>query len=334
MGARFSRPLLRALTPAGAHGMDHPAAGQGAGAGRSGAPHRHRREPIRFQRARGDTPRRDRDPGSVRSAAKRPLPQARECSYTLPVRTLHWTLDRPAADQLRELAIVARAPGILVVRFQNVAADGAVPWTVLEAWTRSRAVTVADIGGELGGAGLEVALCCDLVFVRDGASLVLPGVERPPAAGLLWALTRAGSGALARALLDGGSVPAGEAVRLGLAHQVVAAAAALPLPDPASTAALTSARDLMRSRAGGSAGRALELATFRLLFAAGDPEEGARAFLERRAPRFKSGDDDGDGHPASPSGSAVTGAETDPAPSGGLRRDKRGWGDEPLDPRS
>ena len=46
------------------------------------------------------------------------------------------------------------------------------------------------------------------------------------------------------------------------------------------------ARDLMRCRAGGTAGRALELATFRLLFAAGDPVEGARAFLEKRPPRF------------------------------------------------
>ena len=59
----------------------------------------------------------------------------------------------------------------------------------------------------------------------------------------------------------------------------------------------------MRSRADGGAGRALELATFRLLFAAGDPEEGARAFLERRSPRF--GGEGGDGHPASPPGSAA-----------------------------
>jgi enoyl-CoA hydratase/carnithine racemase len=91
-------------------------------------------------------------------------------------------------------------------------------------------------------------------------------------------------------------MPAGEAVRLGLAHQLVAADADLPLPDPASTAALTAARDLMRSRADGSAGRALELATFRLLFAAGDPEEGARAFLERRAPRFGGRIGDGNGN--------------------------------------
>ena len=53
-----------------------------------------------------------------------------------------------------------------------------------------------------------------------------------------------------------------------------------------SVASLTAARDLLRASARGSAGLALELATFRLLFAAGDPEEGARAFLEKRDPKF------------------------------------------------
>ena len=42
----------------------------------------------------------------------------------------------------------------------------------------------------------------------------------------------------------------------------------------------------MRAAAHGSAGLALELASFRLLFAAGDPEEGARAFLDKREPEF------------------------------------------------
>jgi 1,4-dihydroxy-2-naphthoyl-CoA synthase len=42
----------------------------------------------------------------------------------------------------------------------------------------------------------------------------------------------------------------------------------------------------MRAAAHGSAGLALELASFRLLFAVGDPKEGARAFLEKRQPDF------------------------------------------------
>jgi enoyl-CoA hydratase/carnithine racemase len=77
-----------------------------------------------------------------------------------------------------------------------------------------------------------------------------------------------------------------EAVVLGLATAEVAEDCPLPIPDDASVASLTAARDLMRASARGSSGLALELASFRLLFAAGDPEEGARAFLEKRDPKF------------------------------------------------
>jgi enoyl-CoA hydratase/carnithine racemase len=211
------------------------------------------------------------------------------------VRTRCWTSELAPEEQLRAVAGEASAPGLLVVRFGDAAAAGAVPWAAVEPWLRSRAVTVADIAGSVGGAALEVALCCDLVLVREHASLVLPGIEQPPPCGLLWALARAGGGGLARGLLEGGQLTAQEAVRLGLAHQLVASDGELQLPEPASTAALTAARDLVRARAAGSAGRALELATFRLLFAAGDPGEGARAFLERRAPRFGEGSGDGGG---------------------------------------
>jgi len=208
------------------------------------------------------------------------------------VRVLSWTSEAGPEEQLRALAGEASVPGLLVVCFRDAAAAGALPWEVVESWLRSRAVTVADIVGELAGGALEAALCCDLVFVREGAVLRLPAVDGAAGPGLLWALARAGHGALARGLLEGGRLAALEAVQLGLAHQLVEAGAELPIPDPVSVAALTAARDLMRCRADGGAGRALELATFRLLFAAGDPEEGARAFLERREPRFGGGDGD------------------------------------------
>jgi enoyl-CoA hydratase/carnithine racemase len=124
------------------------------------------------------------------------------------------------------------------------------------------------------------------VYIRDGVSLVLPEIDAPPSPGILWALSRAGRAAAAAGLLTGGSFGGKEAVRLGLAQGVVATEDRLPLPSRISIAALTAARDLMRSRAGGAPGRALELATFRLLFARGDPIEGALAFLERRDPEF------------------------------------------------
>jgi enoyl-CoA hydratase/carnithine racemase len=103
---------------------------------------------------------------------------------------------------------------------------------------------------------------------------------------VIWALGRAGRAALARGLLEVDELSAVDAVALGVAAGVVADDQPLPLPKSISVASLTAARDLMRASARGSAGLALELASFRLLFAAGDPEEGARAFLEKRDPEF------------------------------------------------
>jgi enoyl-CoA hydratase/carnithine racemase len=187
---------------------------------------------------------------------------------------------------------------VLTVAFTASRARDHLPWIDLEPWTRSRAVTVADIGGSLAPPALDVALCCDLVYLRAGARLLLPGPQEAPTDGVVWAAGRAGRAALARGVLTGGSVSCDEAVRLGLAQAVVAEASSLPLPDACSLAALTTARDLMRSRATRNPGLALELASFRLLFAAGEPEEGARAFLERRIPDFgragSSHDDPGD----------------------------------------
>jgi enoyl-CoA hydratase/carnithine racemase len=142
------------------------------------------------------------------------------------------------------------------------------------------------VRGELAPPGLEVALCSDLVYLRVDSVLRLADRDQQPSAGLVWALSRAGRPALAAGLLDGGPMPASRAVALGLAQDLAAADRALPLPADHGPGALIAARDLMRSRAGGEAGLALELATFRLLFAAGEPEEGALAFLERRQPSF------------------------------------------------
>lgn len=213
--------------------------------------------------------------------------------YTAPVRVRSWQPDRPAAEQLDELLAEASRPGFLVVRFaagDDDSSSGELPWRALEAWISSRAVTVADVAGALTAPALALALCCDLVVVRVGATLELgmAGGPPPPPA-VVWALRRAGSGALARGLLAGGSVTAAEAVALGLAHDSVADEDPLPLPAPVSDAALTAARDLLRARSGRGPAAALELATFRLLFAAGDPEEGARAFLEKRDADFESG---------------------------------------------
>ncbi len=197
-----------------------------------------------------------------------------------------WNHEESALEQFSALGAEASEIGYLVVEFPAGGDGEALQWSILEPWTRSRAVTVAVVDGILATPALDLALCSDLVYLSPQTVLQLASSTPPPSAGVIWALGRAGRAALARGLLDPAGVPASDAVSLGLASGVVDSDGGLQLPLGISIASLTAARDLIRSRARGSAGLALELASFRLLFAAGDPEEGALAFLEKRDPAF------------------------------------------------
>jgi len=202
------------------------------------------------------------------------------------VETYEWSPSETPEAQVERLCRAARRPGFLVVTFSCSSLGPALPWAVVAPWTRSRAVTVADIRAPLGSPALDLALCSDLVYLRpEGA--IEPGTgSAPPSEPLVWALARAGTSALRAGLLEPAAIRPPEAVRLGLAHAVVGLDRPLPLPDTLSRASLTAARDLLRARGGGRTGLQLELATFRLMFATGAPAEGARAFLEGRDPRF------------------------------------------------
>lgn len=202
------------------------------------------------------------------------------------MRRVEWSHREAPHIQLTRLVAEAIDIGYLVVEYPAGGDGAGLAWSTVAPWTRSRAVTVALATGRLASPALDVALCSDLVYLRPAASLVLSGSPAPPSDGVIWALGRAGRKALARGLLEVGEVSAGEALDLAIANAVVAGGEDLPLPANRSVAALTAARDVLRAGARGSAGLALELASFRLLFAAGDPEEGARAFLEKREPKF------------------------------------------------
>lgn len=202
------------------------------------------------------------------------------------MRQIGWNHEGDAGTQIAALVAETREIGYMVVVFPEGGGGEPLPWSVLEQWTRSRAVTVAEVAGELASPALDVALCSDLVYLRPQASLRLAAGAGPPSDGVIWALGRAGRAALARGLLEVDDLSAADAVRFGVATAVVPVGEPLPLPEMVSVASLTAARDLLRASARGSAGLALELASFRLLFSAGDPEEGARAFLEKRDPRF------------------------------------------------
>jgi len=214
-------------------------------------------------------------------------PEAGLPGYTVGVKQVRWQPERDARVQLEELLPAADEPGILVLGFSASGGGEALEWSLLERWTRSRSVSVAEVAGELRDSALEVALCCDLVYLRRGARIGLPAIGEVPPAGLVWALVRAGRPALARGLLGAGPIPADEALDLRLAQAVLAPGDPLPLPHPCSLVALTAVRDLMRTRSPHAPALRLELATFQLLFATGQPQEGARAFLEGRQPRFE-----------------------------------------------
>ena len=202
------------------------------------------------------------------------------------MRQIAWNHEEDTGAQVAVLGTEARDIGYLVIAFPEGGDGDPLPWSALEPWIRSRAVTVAEVAGELASPALDVALCSDLVYLRPQASLRLAASTGPPSDGVIWALGRAGRAALARGLLEVDDLAAVDAVVLGVATAVVPVDEPLPLPESMSVASLTAARDLMRASARGSAGLALELASFRLLIAAGDPEEGACAFLEKRAPDF------------------------------------------------
>ncbi len=199
------------------------------------------------------------------------------------MRVVEWNPEQEAAAQLKYWCGLASEPGVLHARFFESGEGETVDWSGLEPWTRSRAVTVAVVGSTIRGPALDIALCSDLVYLRRGVELrPAPGEV---SAGLVWALGRAGRAALARGLLDPTPLAADEAVRLGLAQQVLDDLDSPVVSDAASLVALSTARDLMRSSVG--ARSEIELASFRLLFASGDPGEGARAFFDRRSPDFK-----------------------------------------------
>lgn len=163
---------------------------------------------------------------------------------------------------------------------------------------RTKPLIAAVHGAALAG-GFELALACDLIVAEEGARFGLPEVMRGLVAGGGGAARLASVIAPGRAreiILTGRMIDTAEAWDLGLIARrapeggVLDAALALA-QEIAQNAPLAVSASLGLSRAAERAGLpplwAENAATLRRIMASEDATEGARAFLERRPPRWQ-----------------------------------------------
>ena len=158
---------------------------------------------------------------------------------------------------------------------------------------------IAAVNGFAVGGGCELAMACDLRLAGATARFGQPEVNLGILAG--WAGTQrlprlVGRGRALELLLSGELIAADEAWRIGLVNSVVTAAELLPTArslartlaaKPATAVRLAKSAvhnglELDAARAG-----ACEAELFALGFASPDQQEGMRAFLEKRPPRFQ-----------------------------------------------
>jgi enoyl-CoA hydratase/carnithine racemase len=158
-------------------------------------------------------------------------------------------------------------------------------------------ITIAAINGFALGGGLEVALACDFRYAAQDAQLGLPEIKLGiiPGSGGTQRLPRVVGLARARDLIyTGRRLPAGEALDIGLVDRVAPAAdvyglathEARSFAEGPSLAYAAAKRALAAADGRLAEGLAVEREAFVPLFATRDQEEGMRAFLEKREPRF------------------------------------------------
>jgi enoyl-CoA hydratase/carnithine racemase len=159
-------------------------------------------------------------------------------------------------------------------------------------------ITIAAINGFALGGGLELALACDFRSAAQDAQLGLPEIKLGiiPGSGGTQRLPRVVGLARARDLIyTGRRVLAGEALEIGLVDRVAPAAdvyglatqEARSFAEGPSLAYAAAKRAVAAADRPLAEGLAVEREAFVPLFATRDQEEGMRAFLEKREPRFE-----------------------------------------------
>jgi 2-(1,2-epoxy-1,2-dihydrophenyl)acetyl-CoA isomerase len=216
-------------------------------------------------------------------------------------------LDRAAQPDVRALVITGAGRGFCVGQDvgefpRDAAAVGELLRRhfnpAIRALRGLRKPVIAAINGPAAGAGLALALACDLRLAAASASLVpaFAGIGLVPDSGLSHTLPRLiGSAAAFDWIVSGRRIAAPEAAAMGLVMRVVEDADLAAATDALATqlaAGPTAAIGLTKELIGRSLESSLddqleEEARLQAIAAAGaDFAEGVAAFLEKRSPRF------------------------------------------------
>jgi cyclohexa-1,5-dienecarbonyl-CoA hydratase len=170
---------------------------------------------------------------------------------------------------------------------------------VIRALVASRKVTVASVRGHCLGGGAELAMVCDLVYTADSAEWGFPEIKLacypPVACAALAALV--GQKRAAELILTGRTIDGREAVSIGLAtraladHELAGAVnACVEALKKLSAAALSATKNSMYAwnavHFDKGLARAEKIYLDELMQTA-DAQEGTRAFLEKREPKWR-----------------------------------------------
>jgi enoyl-CoA hydratase len=158
---------------------------------------------------------------------------------------------------------------------------------------------IAAVNGFALGGGCELAMACDIIYASEAARFGQPEINLGiiPGVGGTQRLARlVGKGNAKELCLTGRIIEAEEARAMGLVAQIFPAASLLD--ECRKVAQSLAAKGRVALRAVKQVidrgfdldlrnGCALEVDAFALCFASPDAHEGARAFLEKRKPRFE-----------------------------------------------
>jgi len=158
---------------------------------------------------------------------------------------------------------------------------------------------IAALNGVAMGGGLELALCCDFIYAARGVRLALPEASRglmPGGMGTQNLGRAVGERRAKEMILSGQPISAEEGLAFGLVNRVCETSKLLE--DALATAqaiadnAPLSVRQAKRSIHYGLdmdllTGYRFEIEAYNRLVDTDDRREGVRAFVEKRAPRFK-----------------------------------------------